>query len=192
MQPDHRALSSPPGSRWTFRPYLRQRLGAGRPHDRRPCWRSISGGLVRIAARAEFAGRCMRWEARGKYSHVQVDPFAPCRLRRVLPAFGSEPDRRRKPRYGHTNMRASELPSLSQAPCRSMRAWCDHRGEPAPGMAYSDRGRTQTKGCARSSGGYRAWQRLRDRSHHQHPGCADMISIGKFPRCPPPRNNKSG
>ena len=39
MQPDQRALSSPPG--WTFRRYLRQRLGAGRLHDRRSCWRSI-------------------------------------------------------------------------------------------------------------------------------------------------------
>ena len=45
-----------------IRPYFRQRLGAGRPHDRRPCWRSIWGGLVRIS------GRCMRWEARGEYS----------------------------------------------------------------------------------------------------------------------------
>jgi hypothetical protein len=39
MQPDQRSLSSPPG--WTFRRYVRQRLRAGRPHDRRSCWRSI-------------------------------------------------------------------------------------------------------------------------------------------------------
>ena len=39
MQPDQRSLHSPTGR--TFRRYLRLLFGPGRPHDRRPCWRSM-------------------------------------------------------------------------------------------------------------------------------------------------------
>jgi len=114
MQPDQRSLHSPPGR--TFRRYLRLLFGAGRPHDRRPCWRSMQGGLVRSA------GRCMHWEAYSECSYVQLDPFA-----RFSAAQGASSPRVRARQTSIATLRAqeharaSDMPSLSQAPCKRMR-----------------------------------------------------------------------
>jgi len=88
----------------------------------------------------------MHWEAYSECSYVQLDPFA-----RFSAAQGASSPRVRARQTSIATLRArehartSDMPSLSQAPCRSMRVRCD-RGEPAPGPAYSDGGRTQTNG----------------------------------------------
>jgi hypothetical protein len=49
----------------------------------------------------------------------------------------------------HEHQRAADVPSLPQASCKNMLAWCDGL-EPAPELACSDGGRRQMKGCARA------------------------------------------
>ena len=80
--------------------------------------------------------------------------------RAIRPVFGCagrfSPSGQSKPDVdshveGHTNISAADRPSLPGASCRNMRAWCDGH-EPAPELPYSDGGRTQTKGGARSGG----------------------------------------
>ena len=88
----------------------------------------------------------MHWEAYGECSYVQVDPFA-----RFSAAQGASSLRVRASQTSiatvraHEHQRAADMPSLPRASCKSIRAWCDSH-EPAPELAYSDGGRTQTKG----------------------------------------------
>ena len=90
----------------------------------------------------------MHWEAYSECSYVQLEPFAP-----FSAAQGASSPRVRARQTSIATLRAqeharaSDTPSLSQAPCRMMRVGCDG-GESAPGLAYSDGGRTQTKGVS--------------------------------------------
>ena len=117
------------------------------------CATSADRGLTSIGGRLQDRPcRYKHWEAYGGYPSVPVERFAP-----FSAAQGASSLRFRARQTStatlraHEHARAADVPSLPRASGTGMSVG-RYRGEPAPGMRYSDGARTQTKGCARSSG----------------------------------------
>jgi hypothetical protein len=102
---------------------------------------------------------------------VELSPLL--RLRRELLAFGSEPARRQQTRSGHTSMSALRTcrrcrKQFAEACAGDVTAKNQLPSWLIPMVVVRTRG-----GCARSSRGNRAWQRLCNRSQ-QRTGCAEV------------------